>query len=256
MLNEKSREAIRELLVKMADDQLILGHRNSEWTGIGPFIEEDIAFGSLAQDKVGQAYMFYSLLHDQFGENDPDNFAFGRIATDYKCCHLVEHPIGEYEWSLVRHFLFDHAELLRFDSLSRSSFEPLAQLARKFKGEIKYHVFHANTWFTQLAGATEESKARIQSALNEAFPLALGIFEPGPSEELLQRENIFEGEESLGKKWLDQVTQIVNDSGLKLPTGFEEKTGYGGRKGYHTEYLAPMLEEMGEVIRIDPKTEW
>ena len=126
--------ALKELLYKIADDQLILGHRNSEWTGFGPLLEEDIAFSSMAQDKVGQSYALYQLLN-QLGEQEPDTVAFMRNAQQFHNCQLVELPNGEYDFSLIRHFLFDTAEAIRFDLLSQSSYQPLADLAKKIKGE-------------------------------------------------------------------------------------------------------------------------
>ena len=107
-------EALKDLLYKIADDQLILGHRNSEWTGFGPMLEEDIAFSSMAQDKLGHSLAFYKILND-LGEAEPDTVAFTRNANQFHNCQLVELPIGEYDFSLIRHFLFDNAEILRFD---------------------------------------------------------------------------------------------------------------------------------------------
>src|SRR5690606_28351004 len=141
MADTDSLAALRGLLTKMADDELILGHRNSEWTGLGPVLEEDIAFSSMAQDKIGQSLALYEILH-QMGENEPDTVAFMRNADQFHCCHLVEYPIGEYDFSLVRHFFFDFSEWVKFSMLAESSFEPLSMLARKFKGEVKYHTMH------------------------------------------------------------------------------------------------------------------
>ncbi|HRG87370.1 MAG TPA: phenylacetate-CoA oxygenase subunit PaaC, partial [Chitinophagales bacterium] len=135
-------DAIKNLLFKMADDALVIGHRNSEWTGIGPMLEEDLAFSSMAQDKIGHAQALYTILNQVFGEADADTLAFKREENTFKCCQFVELPIGEYDFSIVRQFLFDHAELLRYDMLTQSSFQPVAQLAKKVKGEIKYHVMH------------------------------------------------------------------------------------------------------------------
>jgi len=255
MSNPEQYKAIKELLYKMADDQLIMGHRNSEWTGIGPVLEEDIAFGSMAQDKVGHAYNFYQLLHEM-GEADPDTIAFQRDEKDFKCCHLVELPIGEFDFTLVRHFLFDHSEYIRFEMLANSSFEPLANLAKKYKGEIKYHIFHANTWIKQLMNGSEESKARIQSSFNELLPLSFSIFEPGIYEGILIQEGIFDGENALEAKWFETISAITTDNGIKLPEVTDKTIAYGGRKGYHTEYLKPMLNEMTEVLRLEPGAEW
>ena len=130
--------ALKELLYKMADDQLILGHRNSEWIGIGPVLEEDIAFGSLAQDKTGHAFNLYQLL-ERMGENDPDTIAFRRAENEYKCCHLVELPIGDdYAFCLARHFYFDHAESLRMEALSECAYPDLAGLASARKTLLRH----------------------------------------------------------------------------------------------------------------------
>ena len=119
--------SIKDFLYKIADDQLIMGHRNSEWTGLGPILEEDIAFSSMAQDKIGQNYTFYKLLH-QMGEAAPDDVAFSRNAEQFHNCQLVELPIADYGFSLIRHFLFDHSEELRFGSLTQSSIEEIGQI--------------------------------------------------------------------------------------------------------------------------------
>ncbi|HEX5315798.1 MAG TPA: 1,2-phenylacetyl-CoA epoxidase subunit PaaC, partial [Candidatus Kapabacteria bacterium] len=167
-------EAIKDLLYRTADDELIIGHRNSEWTGLGPILEEDIAFSSIAQDQIGHALANYTLLNEQFSEPVPDVIAFSRNEKEFHCSQLVELPIGDYAFSLMRHFLFDHAESLRYAALMESSFAPLAALAKKIKGELKYHVLHADLWIKKLGAGTEESHARMQSALNEVFPYALG----------------------------------------------------------------------------------
>ena len=140
-------ESIKELLYKMADDLLILGHRNSEWTGLGPILEEDIAFSSMAQDKIGQAQALYQILNT-LGEDEPDTIAFMREASQFHNSQFVELPNGDYDFSCVRHFLYDHADQIRYNMLAESSFEPLAKVARKIKGELKYHVFHADTWLS------------------------------------------------------------------------------------------------------------
>ena len=194
--NDKHVMGLKDLLYRMADDLLILGHRNSEWTGLGPILEEDIAFSSMAQDKIGQSLALYEILQE-LGESDPDTVAFTRNAEQFHSCHLVEMPIGEYDFSLVRHFFFDHQSALRMEMLVDTVVEPLQMVARKFKGEIKYHTMHDDTWLKQLA-ATEESRLRIQTAINESFSMALGMFESSDYEKELVEANIFGGEDELG----------------------------------------------------------
>lgn len=255
MYSDKELLVIKELLFKIADDQLIIGHRNSEWTGLGPILEEDIAFSSIAQDKIGQACAVYNILHE-LGEKEPDTLGFMKNAKDFKCCHLVEYPIGEYDFSLMRNFLFNHAENIRFEMLASSSFEPLAKLAKKIKGEIKYHVMHADTWVKHLGNANEESRERMQNSLSNAFNLALGIFEPGVFEKELVKMKIFSGEIILQGKWLKDISSILEKTLLKLPTPDTWSPSYGGRNGSHTEHLQMLIEEMGEVFRVEPNAEW
>lgn len=246
--------AIKELLYKIADDLLILGHRNSEWTGMGPLLEEDIAFSSMAQDKVGQSHALYNILH-KLGEQTPDAVAFMRNADQFHNCIFVELPNGEYDFSLIRHFLFDTALAIRFQFLSRSSFTPLAELATKIRGELKYHTLHANTWVNQLGNATSESISRLQTALESAWPYALGIFEESPFESELIDTQIFAGERATKEMWLTRVKEVIGATQLHLPSG-ETTPVMGGRFGQHTEHLQPLLHEMSEVFRIDPTAEW
>lgn len=248
--------ALKDLLFRMADDALIIGHRNSEWTGIGPMLEEDLAFSSMAQDKIGHAQALYKILHEVLGEADPDKLGFLREESAFRCCHLVEYPIGEYDFSLMRHFLFDHAELIRYEMLTQSAFQPLALLAKKMKGEIKYHVMHADTFLAQLSKGTEESHARMQTALNNSWHLALGIFEKTDAESELINGAVFAGEEELQKRWLAAVVPLLESAGLNVPSINNNNIVYGGRKGYHSEYLKPLLDEMCEVVRADPGAEW
>lgn len=251
-----SQQAIIDLLYHMADDALIIGHRNSEWTGIGPTIEEDIAFSSMAQDKIGHAYNLYQLLHNHFGQGDPDTIAFKRKGIHFTSCHFVELPIGDYAFSLVRHFLFDHAEMIRYTHLLTSSFTPLAQLSAKIRGEIKYHLFHANTWIQQLGQANEQSRLKLQTALNEIFPYAIGMFEATENEAYLQTYNLTCQNSVLQKEWLTVIQPVLNKANLLLPNIATIKPIYGGRKGHHTKHLSELLKEMGTVLGLDLGARW
>jgi len=255
MSTTNNSEAIKDLLLRMADDELIIAHRHSEWTGLGPILEEDIAFSSIAQDKLGHAQALYQIMHDHFGQPEPDDAAFGRNEKDFVCSQFVEVPNGEYDFSLIRHFLFDAAEYIRYDMLKNSSFEPVAKLARKVRGELKYHLYHGQTWVIQLGSqGTEESRARMQSALNEAWPLALGLFEPSTHDGTLAAEGVFPGEAAAESAWKEFVSDTLTSAKLSIPT--DAAPVFGGRKGFHTPHLQPLLDEMTEVFRIDPTAEW
>lgn len=247
--------ALKDFLYKIADDQLILGHRNSEWTGVGPLLEEDIAFSSMAQDKVGHSLAFYNLLH-QLGEQEPDIVAFTRNAEQFHNCQFVELPIGEYDFSLIRHFLFDHAEYIRFSMLAECPVEEIAQVARKIKGEIKYHIMHANTWMKQLGNSSDEAIERLQQSLNYALPYALGIFEPSRFEKELVDAGIYAGEAAIEERWKENIAEVLSKTKLKLPDWNSLKPVMGGRYGKHTEHLQPLLSEMSEVFNTDPTADW
>jgi ring-1,2-phenylacetyl-CoA epoxidase subunit PaaC len=248
-------DALKELLYKMADDQLILGHRNSEWTGFGPLLEEDIAFSSMAQDKIGHSYALYQMLH-QLGEQDPDTIAFMRPASLFRNSIFVELPNAEYDFSLIRHFLYDTAEALRFEMLSKSTYTPLAELSMKIKGELRYHLLHANSFIKRLGNGTEESITRLQGSLEFSLPYALGMFEESPFEQELIAEGIFEGEQMLLQKWTSAVETTIASTQLRLPSWNNITPNTGGRAGNHSSHLQPLLDEMSEVFKIDPSTEW
>src|ERR671919_264966 len=63
-----------DMLLEIADDELILGWRDSEWTGIAPFLEEDVAFSSFAQGEIGHARALYELAAGELG-TDADALA-------------------------------------------------------------------------------------------------------------------------------------------------------------------------------------
>lgn len=248
--------AIKDLLYRLADDKLIIGHRMSEWIGMGPILEEDIAFASMAQDEVGHSQAYYNLLHD-LGEDIPDKIAFMRSEAEYRSSHFVEYPIGDYAFSLMRHYLFDMADMVRLKHLSSSSYRPLASLATKLSREEKYHQLHGRTWVQQLSTRTEEAKLKMQAALTDLYPAAFGLFEPTQHTPVLEADGVQPLEDTIMKEWRAVVEPFLTDTcGLKLPDVSNFVDHFGGRSGHHTPHLAPLLLEMTEVFRIDPEAIW
>ena len=205
-------------------------------------------------DKIGQSLALYTMLHD-LGEPAPDAVAFMREASSFRNCIFVELPNGEYDFSLIRHFLYDTALAIRFDMLTHSSYEPLAQLSKKIRGELKYHTMHANTWIRQLGSATPESVSRLQSSLDTSLPYALGMFESSDYENALKEESIFTGEQVLQDRWQERIMDILSQTQLVIAS-WDVEPVTGGRAGKHSEHLQPLLTEMSEVFRIDPTAEW
>lgn len=244
--------ALKTLLFRLADDEVIVGHRNTEWTGHGPILEADIAFSSMAQDELGHAQVYYSLLHD-LGEAAPDDLAFMRETSDFKCAQLVELPRGDWAFSVARQFLYDAAESVRLAALAKSSYAPLAQAARKFAGEEKYHLLHGKTWITQLGQATAESRARLQAAFDHVYPYALGLFETTEMDDAIVADGLQKPEAEIKEDWLAHITPVLHEAGLTLP---EAAPMMGGRRGRHTEHLTALLNDMQVVFRTDPEATW
>lgn len=248
------RPAVIDLLYRMADDELIIGHRNSEWTGLGPILEEDIAFSSMAQDEMGHALVYYEMLH-QLGEADPDTLAFTRKPRQFRCASLTSLP-NDHDWAfcVTRQFLYDAAETVRLTALGESTLAPLAQVARKLRCEEKYHFMHGRSWVLRLGGATQDSRERMQTALDKAYPHALGLFEPTEADEPLAQSNICPHEEELRRHWESAAAPVLKQAGLRLPESVQPV--YGGRVGRHPEALPKLLSDLQLVHSIDPSAKW
>ena len=124
-LDDAVKAALVDYILALADDEVVIGHRESEWTGLGPILEEDIAFSSIAQDELGHALTYYTLL-EELGQGAPDDLAFLRPAEDFRSAQLCEMPRGDYAFSLVRGYLYDLAEAVRLEGLAASTYAPLA----------------------------------------------------------------------------------------------------------------------------------
>jgi ring-1,2-phenylacetyl-CoA epoxidase subunit PaaC len=162
-----------DLLLQAADDELILGWRDSEWTGIAPFLEEDVAFSSIAQNEIGHARALYELAAHDLGTT-ADELAFDRAPDEYRCAQLVELRLPTWEHTIARHYLYEEADAIRLERLKASDDPELAGLAAKIDREETYHRMHAQMWFDRL-----ESEPRFAAALDELRPLAAAILDPG-----------------------------------------------------------------------------
>jgi ring-1,2-phenylacetyl-CoA epoxidase subunit PaaC len=160
-----SEQEQAELLLEIADDELILGWRDSEWTGIAPFLEEDVAFSSIAQNEIGHARALYELAARDLGTT-ADELAFDRQPDEYRCSRLVELRLPGWEHTIARHYLYEEADAARLERLKASDDPELAGLAEKIDREEAYHRMHAQMWFDRLDG-----EERFTAALDELRPL-------------------------------------------------------------------------------------
>jgi ring-1,2-phenylacetyl-CoA epoxidase subunit PaaC len=158
-------EQEQQLLLEIADDELILGWRDSEWTGIAPLLEEDVAFSSIAQNEIGHARALYELVARERGTT-ADELAFDRSPDEYRCSALVERRLLDWEKTIARHYLYERADAERLELLKRSEDPEIAGLAAKIDREEVYHRMHAQMWFDRL-----DDEARFLAALDELRPL-------------------------------------------------------------------------------------
>jgi ring-1,2-phenylacetyl-CoA epoxidase subunit PaaC len=253
---------LRELVVALADDAYLLGHRDAEWTGLGPILEEDIAFSSMAQDEMGHALVWYSIAHE-LGGPDPDSMAYLRSAPDWRNAILFELPRGDYAFSLARQFLADTAQAIRYEALAQSSYKKIADAAAKLLQEQRYHLIHGRTTVSRLATGTSESRRRIQDALNELFGYALGIWEPTNGEVALVAAEVTPPSSLMGALWLATVCDVLTRTGLAVPADRVEDRWRatidwvdGGRQGVHGPALDQILAAGQLLRRQDPDAVW
>jgi ring-1,2-phenylacetyl-CoA epoxidase subunit PaaC len=244
--------ALANKLLALADDELILAHRHSEWAGHGPILEEDIAFANLALDEMGHATLWYEAYQELTGEA-PDKMAFFREAAAFRNVQLVELPNGDWAFSMLRQYLFDTAEMVQLSRLVESSYEPIAAAAAKIRLEELYHLRHTSQWVKRLGLGTEESNGRMQRALNELWPYAQQLFVPLPDESLLVEAGMVEASAALHQQWLQTTTNHLTQSGLTLP---DESQPPSPSRTNHTPHLTALLAEMQMVARLDPQAAW
>ena len=205
-------------LLGLADDELIVGWRDSEWTGIAPMLEEDVAFSSIAQNEIGHARAVYELLVGP--EGDADALAFDRRPEEYRCAPLVQLHLLDWAHTIARRYLYEEADRLRIDALKAGDDAELAGLAGKIDREETYHRLHAEMWAGRL-----RDEPRFREAVEELWPYAVAVL----PEELRP--------------------ELASRTGLELPS---DSLLLGKERGGHTAQLAELWDEMTSVRRSAP----
>ena len=206
---------MNELLLGLADDELVIGWRDSEWTGIAPLLEEDVAFSSIAQNEIGHARAVYELLAD-----DADALAFDRKVDEYRCAPLVELRLLDWAHTIARRWLYETADEIRITALLDDEDSRIAGLAAKINREEAYHRMHAEMWRERLGDTPQ-----FQAAVEELWPYAVGLLQPDQRKALAAR-----------------VSLALPSDGLLL----------GKERGTHTDELAELWNEMTMVRRSAP----
>jgi len=241
--------------LRLADTALILGHRLSEWVGHSPVIEEDLAFGNMGLDLIGEARALYTYAGQIEGKGrDEDALAYLRDAGDYRNLLLVEQPNGDFANTMVRQFLYAAFAYPHFEALKGSKDEMLAAIAAKAAKEMAYHVRHAAEWTIRLGDGTDESHNRAQNALEELWPYTGEMFEVDPIERALIDIGIAVDPTPLRAVWDKTIDDVLAEATLSRP-----RDGYmqsGGRSGRHSEYLGFILADLQFLQRAYPGATW
>lgn len=242
----KNSEQLNQLL-HLADNALIIGHRNSEWCGHGPILEQDIAISNIALDYIGQARNFYQYAATCINENGTDtktstedSLAYLRDVRDFKNHLITELPNGDWAQTTLRIFFFSAYQYFLYQQLLQDADAQIAAIAEKSLKEVTYHVRWAGDWVIRLGDGTEESKARMMNAVDYLWPYTGELF--------------LDTTANIQQQWLQKVTAVFEEAGLVIPTNTWAQRG--GKEGNHTEHLGYILAEMQYIQRAYPNSEW
>ncbi|MDN4524267.1 1,2-phenylacetyl-CoA epoxidase subunit PaaC [Fictibacillus sp. NE201] len=262
--NDPEKSALIELIYQLGDDDFILAYRGSEWLGLAPHIEEDVAFSSISQDMMGHATMYYHLL-EALGEGEADELAHLRNPEAFRNAILLEKVNGsgtyldkpDYDWAfaVVRNYFYAVHKQVRLESLRLSSYGPLADAARKIITEQYYHLMHWELWFKQLVTSTEEAKKRMFSAVETVWKDFGGVLTLGPSYSEMVKAGFIEDENLMKKRWLNRIEKMFQETGVPLQGEPLIESG-NGRKREHTQDLADALATLSEVYATNPASGW
>ncbi|MBW3659093.1 MAG: phenylacetate-CoA oxygenase subunit PaaC [Actinobacteria bacterium] len=266
------------MLLAIADDELVTGHRHGHWTGVAPSLEEDLAFSTISQDEINHADVWYSLIasaRDPEGTGDArrtvDELGLGRPPEAYRHAVLCERPPRDFAYTLARHWAYDHADAVRLAVLADSKDAEIAAVATKLLHEERYHLEHADHWFRRLAHGGDTAAGELAAGLEAALPEALWLFEPLPEEDQLVADGLLPAySASMLVRWLEIVAPALEaaDLGGTLPAEVElagtdwvlpeaHFAEQGGRYGHHTaDFTEDVWPEMTSLYRAHPGASW
>jgi ring-1,2-phenylacetyl-CoA epoxidase subunit PaaC len=259
-----------DYLLHLADNALVLGQRNAEWCGHGPVLEEDIALSNISLDLIGQARLLFQHAAGQLGEGaTEDTLAYFRGVSDFRNYTLLELPHfpaetgplagtaranRDYATTMTRNFLYSTLMVLVWDALKASSDAQLAAIAAKSLKEVRYHLRHARDWLVRLGDGTDESKRRMQSALNHLMPYTQEFWSPCPVEVAAAANGTGVEVRQFQGVWDGLVNAALAEARLQRPPAGGYVTR--GKEGLHSEHLGYVLDEMQSLARQHPGASW
>lgn len=250
-----SQEALFNYALRLGDTSLILAQRLSEWTGHGPFLEEDLALTNIALDIFGRAksLLEYAAKVEGKGRTE-DDLAFFRNDREYFNALITEQPNGDYAKTIIRQAFIDCFDLMFYTELAKGADQTLAGIAAKSIKEITYHKRHSFSWVIRFGNGTEESAARLQKGFDETWEYTGELFEMNEVDEVLLKEGIAVDLNNLKPRWEKEISELLKKAHVKIPEAtFMQK---GSRRGLHGEHLSYILAEMQSLPRMHPGAKW
>jgi ring-1,2-phenylacetyl-CoA epoxidase subunit PaaC len=250
-----NNKALIDYTLHLADNALIMGHRNSEWCGHGPILEQDIAISNIALDLIGQARNFYQYAAELTGAGaTEDSLAYLRDVIDFKNCLLTEIPNGDWGKTVLRLFFFSTYQYFLYQQMQTCKDKQLAAIAEKALKEVAYHLRWSSEWVIRLGDGTEESKERMLDALESCWNFTGELFVPTGYEKEVGKEILEIDFNEIKTNWDKKIKAVFEEATLpKLENSWMQT---GGKEGRHTEHLGYILAEMQFLQRAYPGAEW
>lgn len=242
---------MENLIFYLADDDLILGYRDCEWTGVGPFLEEDLALSSIAQDEIAHASMFYEII------GNPDDFVYKREAKLFKNAYILELENYDYVFTLIRHLFYDEFDYIRINTLLKSDNNELKSRAEKIIIEEDYHLKHFRVILNRVA-QKEKGKKIISETIDKFKYELFSLFEINDEILKVYKTDIFpiSYEEHFDKFY---ETIKLDFPFYKLPSKDEVLSNlnkFNSRKGQKSESFLKFYETFTEVYKLEPDAKW
>jgi len=242
-------------VLRLADLSLVLGQRLGEWIGHAPAIEEDLGLANTALDLIGQARLLLAYAGEIEGRGrSEDDLAFLRDQGEFRNPVLAEQPNGDFGQTIVRQVLIDAFQLELYERLAESADARLAAIAAKSVKETRYHFRYSAGWLVRLGDGTEESRARVQSALEKFWPLTVELFAEDDLDRAMADAGIAPRLDEVRAAWVLRIEALLAEATLTRPS--DRVYSWFGKRGQHSEHLGYMLAEMQQLQRTHPGARW
>ena len=247
--------ALFRYVLRLGDLSLVLGQRLGEWVGHAPALEEDLGLANIALDLIGQARLLLTYAGEIEGRGrDEDQLAFLREQGEFLNAVLAEQPNGDFGQTIVRQVLIDAYQLELYERMSSSSDTRLAAIAAKSVKEVRYHLRYSGGWLVRLGDGTDESRARVASALETLWPYTVELFVEDDLDRAMAAAGIAPRLAEVRAAWISRIEALLAEATLQLPK--DRPHAWHGKRGQHSEHLGYLLAEMQHMQRSYPGARW